>query len=84
VPTIQFLHQPLAGHEYVFGWIPAEREWGKGSVLTHSGSNRAWYATIWLAPNIDRAFLAITNTGQENAAEACDSVIAAMIQLTEP
>lgn len=82
--TIKFLHQPLAGNDYTFGWIVSERDWGQGTVLTHSGSNTAWFATIWIAPQIDRAFLAATNTGQENAAAACDSAIAKMIQLSAP
>ena len=77
--TIRFLHEPQAGADYAFGWIVTKRDWGRGTVLTHSGSNRSWYATIWLAPQIDRAFLAVTNTGQDNAAEACDSAIAKLI-----
>ena len=82
--TIRFLHEPQAGADYAFGWIVAQRDWGRGTVLTHSGSNRSWYATIWLAPQIDRAFLAVTNTGQDNAAKACDTAIAKLVSAAAP
>jgi CubicO group peptidase (beta-lactamase class C family) len=77
--AIRFLHAPVSGADYAFGWIVAKRDWARGTVLTHAGSNRSWYASVWIAPQLDRAFLAVTNTGQDNAAQACDSAIAKLV-----
>jgi CubicO group peptidase (beta-lactamase class C family) len=77
--TIRFLHTPVDEADYAFGWIVAKRDWARGTVLTHAGSNRSWYASVWIAPQLDRAFLAVTNTGQDNAAEACDTAIAKLV-----
>jgi CubicO group peptidase (beta-lactamase class C family) len=77
--TWKRLHTPLPGQDYALGWIAAERSWGGGTVLTHSGSNTLWYCTIWLAPSIDSAFLAVTNCASEAAPKAVDAAIAAML-----
>lgn len=73
------MHTPLPGQDYALGWIVAERSWGGGTVLTHSGSNTMWYCTVWLAPHVDRAFLAATNCAADAAPKALDAAIAAMI-----
>ena len=80
VDTWKRLHAALEGQEYVLGWITAERPWGDGPVLTHSGSNTMWHCTVWLAPRIDSAFLVATNTGDASAAAACDAAVAALIR----
>lgn len=78
--TWKRLHTALAGQDYALGWVTAERAWGQGPVLTHSGSNTMWYCTVWLAPRIDSAFLVATNTGEPSAAAACDAAVAALIR----
>ncbi len=67
--------------EYAGGWIVTQRDWGSGKVLTHSGSNTMWYATVWVAPRIDRAFFAVTNSCDDRSHKICDEVIAALIEL---
>ncbi|MBC8288828.1 MAG: beta-lactamase family protein [Planctomycetes bacterium] len=73
----KMLKDPL--NNYSGGWIHLERPWAGGKALMHNGSNTMWYAVIWVAPEIDQAFLAVTNTGKSNAFQACDAAISAMI-----
>ena len=80
VDTWKRLHAALEGQEYALGWITAERPWGDGPVLTHSGSNTMWYCTIWLAPRIDRAFLVATNCAGDRVPAACDAAVSALIR----
>jgi len=48
---------------YAGGWgVIEKREWAKGKALTHNGSNGIWYATVLVAPGIDRAFVVATNS----------------------
>jgi CubicO group peptidase (beta-lactamase class C family) len=48
---------------YAGGWgIIDELGWAKGKALTHNGSNGIWYATVLVAPGIDRAFVVVTNS----------------------
>ena len=43
--------------------------------MTHSGSNTLWYARTWIAPKINRAFVAVTNVGTERGAEGVAATI---------
>lgn len=48
---------------YAGGWgIIDGLEWAKGKALTHNGSNGIWFATVLVAPGIDRAFVVVTNS----------------------
>lgn len=85
--TYATLHTPLAGEEYVAGWLVTQRPWAKGSrpgdigrALTHSGSNTVWFCTVWLAPETDFAVLIMCNQGGDKAAAACDEAAGAMIK----
>jgi hypothetical protein len=40
-----------------------------------------WYATAWLAPELDVAFLAVTNEGGSAGTQATDEAVAALIDL---
>lgn len=73
------LHTPPAGGDYADGWIVADRPWANGAALAHNGSNTMWMASMWVAPGIDRAFLAVTNTGFGNPAAATDTAIGVLI-----
>lgn len=76
------LHEPLVG-SYALGWGVTDRGWANGLTLTHTGSNTMWYAVVWAAPNIDRAFVAITNTTAPDAStvgSTLDTLIWNMIQ----
>ena len=65
-----------------------ERSWANGLTLSHSGSNTAWYATIWIAPVRDFAILVATNQGGDTASKATDQAVSELIRslafLTQP
>ncbi len=65
---------------YALGWATMQRDWARGAVLTHAGSNTYWYAVTWVAPETDLVLLAASNMPPDAAAEACDSVIGLMLQ----
>jgi CubicO group peptidase (beta-lactamase class C family) len=81
--TFKVLHTPPSEQDYAFGWIVTERPWAKGSALAHSGSNTMWYATVWIAPARNAAFLAVANHGGDAGREACDASIVALIGFYE-
>jgi CubicO group peptidase (beta-lactamase class C family) len=66
---------------YAAGWGISERSWGKGKVLNHSGSNTMWLSVVWAAPNIDRAFLVVTNSKDNNSDKICDQIIGKLIAI---
>lgn len=79
------LHTPPAESEYALGWTVLERSWANGSseqgrALTHAGSNTVNYCVCWLAPERGFAVIAVTNSGQVNAAEALNQVSALLIK----
>ena len=78
--SFRHLHTDRYRQGYALGWLVTQREWAKGTALTHAGSNTLWFAVIWLAPNCGAGFLAATNCGGEHAFRACDAAIAAMVQ----
>lgn len=76
------LHTPHAGDEYAGGWIVTKRPWAHGVALTHAGSNGMWFANVWLAPSLDRAFLVATNRGDAAAAKATDEVVGKLVTMS--
>jgi len=68
---------------YAGGWRVTKRSWGKGTVLNHSGSNTMWYALVWVAPQLDRAFLVATNSRDDNSHRTCDQMIGKLIRINE-
>jgi len=78
--TFAKLHTPPAGQDYAMGWGIAERPWAAGKALTHTGSNTMFFTDVWVAPKKNAVFVSATNVGGDEAAKACDEVIAAMIQ----
>ncbi|TPV96037.1 MAG: beta-lactamase family protein [Myxococcales bacterium FL481] len=74
------LHEPKLG-EYGGGWIVStEQPWAQGPALTHSGTNTAWFATVWVAPAIGKAYLAVTNWAGGEAPIAVNAAILALIR----
>lgn len=67
------LHTPQG--KFALGWAVTRRDWAGGRALTHSGSNTMWYAVIWIAPNRNRAYLAVTNAGGKAGGQAADATI---------
>ncbi len=75
------LHDPQDG--YALGWGVSNQSWTDGVVLSHSGSNTLWYAVVWVAPEIDRAFVAVTNTtapSLNSVSSVLDTLIGDLIQ----
>jgi CubicO group peptidase (beta-lactamase class C family) len=68
---------------YAGGWgITDELEWAKGKVLTHNGSNGIWFATVLVAPKINRAFVVVTNSCDfSNSGDVCSKMITKLIKL---
>jgi CubicO group peptidase (beta-lactamase class C family) len=79
--TFQHLHRaPLGnynaeGRLYAHGWVVVPWARAGGTALAHPGTNTLWYATIWLAPARDTAFLIATNCGGDVGFRACDATI---------
>ena len=76
--TFKKLHTPVG--TYAMGWGVTKRDWAKGPVLTHSGSNTMWYAVVWASPTDNFAVLVMCNQGGDKAAKACDEAAAGIIQ----
>jgi CubicO group peptidase (beta-lactamase class C family) len=79
--TYKRLHTPPFGGDYALGWMVVERDWGGGTVLTHSGSNTMNFAVAWLAPARDFAVLVVCNQGGPAAFKACDEAASELIKL---
>ncbi len=80
--TLDRLHTPTG--EYAGGWLVTYRSWasptgGDGKTLTHAGSNTLWFAVVWVAPELGRAFLATTNSATPEAQQGIDALIGALI-----
>lgn len=78
---IEKLIEPVGN--YACGWWVVERDWANGTVLTHNGSNARWFATVWLAPEINRAFIFGTNSFDDHTAEMSGDVIRGLIILDQ-
>jgi hypothetical protein len=58
--------------------------WAKGKVLTHNGSNGIWYATVTVAPGLDRAFVVVTNSRDfSNTGDICSKMMSRMIKIDQ-
>jgi D-alanyl-D-alanine carboxypeptidase len=81
--TWTMLHTPWPGStgDYALGWIVASRDWAGGVALTHVGDNTLNVADAWIAPGIDRIFIATTNRGDQPALDAADTVIGDLVAL---
>ena len=79
IEVFQMLHTPDKGRDYALGWAATEREWGGGTVLTHTGSNGMFFSVMWLAPLRDFAVVVVCNAGGEASATACDQTAGALI-----
>lgn len=63
------LHTPgIAGGQYAFGWGVLERD-GRAALITHNGSNGAWFADIRVHPPTGVIYLMATNDGREEVAK---------------
>jgi CubicO group peptidase (beta-lactamase class C family) len=66
---------------YACGWVVEDQDRADGLVLAHNGSNAMWYASVWVAPNLNRAFIACTNSFDNNTKEIMQSAINNLIKI---
>ncbi len=78
--VMERLHRRYGASEYSSGWFVVERDWGKGYVLSHDGSNTYWYASVWIAPLRNVAFVAASNAPAQAGQRACWEAINGMIR----
>ncbi len=76
--TFEKLHRPVG--DYAMGWMVTRRDWAKGPVWTHAGTNTMWYAVVWASPEDNFAVLVMCNKGGDAAAKACDEAAGKLIQ----
>ena len=76
--TFKELHTPATGTKYALGWNIRTHSHSGGHVLYHHGTNRFWYATVWLAPERDFAILIVTNAGDAVGQKGADVAIQAV------
>lgn len=77
------LAHALPDNSYTYGaWVPTTRRWAKGTVLTHGGSNLMNYATAWLAPEDNVAYLAATNVGGDPGYYAVNDAVSGRLDFT--
>lgn len=63
------LHAPgISGGHYASGWGVLERA-GRAALLTHNGSNGAWFADVRVYPPTGVIYLMATNDGREELAK---------------
>ena len=67
---------------YAAGWYAVSRSWAADLALNHTGSNTYWFANLWIAPNRERAYVAVTNSAEsdlDQTREMLDSIIGSLI-----
>jgi CubicO group peptidase (beta-lactamase class C family) len=60
--TYRFLHAPANGIKAALGWGVRD---GSPSLLTHTGSDGAWFAAVAMAPTKGNALLLAANAGED-------------------
>ena len=65
---------------YAAGWGTRDRRWGGGTVLVHHGSNTYWRMSIWIAPKLDRAYIAGANSEEKGTHRMIDGIIGKLIR----
>ena len=63
------------------GWYRLKRDWAKGEVLTHTGTNTYNYASVWMAPKTDIILVSTANRSRFSGGWAGSDAISAMIRL---
>jgi CubicO group peptidase (beta-lactamase class C family) len=80
--TFQKLHLRVAatGVSYALGWGAVIRGWSPGRVLEHGGAAGGFNALVWVAPDIELALFAVTNTLAERTPAAVDNALQMELQ----
>ena len=64
---------------YAAGWGVWTRSWAGGTALAHSGSNLYWNTVVWVAPSLNRGFIAAANARDDGTSTVLDDVISHLI-----
>ena len=78
--TFKRLQTPPSGAKYACGWGVEDRDWSPGPVLSHNGSNGAWFSVVWASPSLNLAVMAVCNSGQSAAPGALDEACALLLR----
>lgn len=74
------LHTPPKGATYAMGWGTGKRDWAKGKVLTHAGSNTMNYFIVWIAPNIGLSIAAAANAAGPGVPKDLDETVGKLVR----
>jgi CubicO group peptidase (beta-lactamase class C family) len=77
--TVFLRMHSVGAQSYAMGWVVTDRSWAGGAAFSHAGSNTTFYSVIWLAPQLDTAWLVSTNIG--DAQPATDDLLDRLIKL---
>ncbi|MEL6562687.1 MAG: serine hydrolase domain-containing protein [Bacteroidota bacterium] len=78
---LNFLIDPIG--KYASGWGVVKRPWANGMALNHAGSNTMWYVVVWVAPELNRAFMVGMNSFDENSFSIADEIIGELIEFDQ-
>ena len=67
------------GQTYALGWRLLRRQWARGPVLSHSGSNTLWYSAIFMAPQEQVVYLVATNIAAPETPKEVDKIFQNLI-----
>ena len=70
---------PISGTGYAAGWGAWTRSWAGGVALFHSGSNGRWKTLAWVAPGLNRGFIAAANARDDDTFDVLDRIIGHLI-----
>ena len=63
------------GHEYSLGWGVVDQDWTGGVAYSHSGSNSMNAATVWIVPELDEAYLMVSNSAENETWVVLDEFV---------
>lgn len=67
--TYRLLHTPDKDN-YAYGWSVFERRnWARGKVIWHNGSNRMWYAIVAILVDLNAVMAVVSNDGRMKMVE---------------
>lgn len=82
--TAEKLLTPVAstedGMRYALGWKVVRRGWAPDPVLEHGGAVGGFNAVVWVAPGIDLAMFAVTNSLMDQTPAAIDNALQVLLQ----
>jgi len=80
--TLQKLIKPDLNDQYAYGWGVMKRDWAKGNILLHAGSNLSWYSKACVVPRLGRIYLCVFNRGGDDMDQWAEQAFAEMIRMS--